>query len=169
MGIRFRGQGLTIRKFALFLNDLFADPTEKPRQLGTLGPGSRCWSCTTWSATRGSGTTWPPGGPRWSSGSGTWPSTITGRQPHTSNQAVTDVCFSENWFRHDSWDCRPQNMYVQFSLLVAKDNWKEQKSICNLSQVLDSSSAFGGLSGWCRAVVDTRCRPGGAEHRQTMR
>ena len=87
-------------------------------------------------------------------------SAATHQQPGL--QAVTDVCFSENWFRHDSWDCRPQNMYVQFSLLVAKDNWKEQKSICNLSQVLDSSSAFGGLSGWCRAVVDTRCRPGGA-------
>ena len=92
------------------------------------------------------------------------------RSAHTRSQAMTDVCFSENWFRHDSWDCRPQNMYGQFSLfslLVAKRQF--EKSIFNLSQVLDSSSAFGGLSGWCRAVVDTKCRPGGGEHRETMR
>ena len=69
-----------------FLKYPFADPTEKPRQLVTLAPGSRCWSCTTWSVTRGSGTTWPPGGLRWWSDSGTWPSTITGQHTPVTRQ-----------------------------------------------------------------------------------
>ena len=82
----------------------------------------------------------------------------------------SDECISENWFRHDSWDCKPQNMYGQVSLLVAGTNFpKISLLICNLLKVLDSASAFGGVSGWCRAVVDTRCQPDGARHREALR
>ena len=92
------------------------------------------------------------------------------RCQHTIQISEAEGCISENWFRHDSWDCRPQNMYGQVSLLVAGTNFpKISLLICNLLKVLDSASAFGGVSGWGRAVVDTRCQPDGASHREALR
>ena len=33
------------------------------------------------------------------------------------------------------------------------------KSLSRKTQVLDHEADFGGLTGWCRAVVDTKCSP----------